>query len=83
MWGLLIALAAAGGLVGLAATGPGRRRARELARLIRLRSSLERGELDLEMAEDGAVLARRTGQSELEGKFKRRAALIKKQMRRE
>lgn len=81
MWGLLIALAAAGGLVGLAATGPGRRRARELARLVRLERSMERGELDLEMAEDGAVLARRAGQSELEGKFKREAASIKKQQR--
>jgi hypothetical protein len=40
---------------------------------------MERGELSLEMAEDGAVLARRTGQSELEGKFKREIASIKKQ----
>jgi HAMP domain-containing protein len=79
VWAFLIALAAAGALVGLAATGPGRQRARELARLIRLKKSMERGALSLEMAEDGAVLARRTGQSELEGKFKREIASIKKQ----
>ncbi len=78
MWGLVIALAAAGSLVWLSATGPGRERARELARLVRLRRTLERGELDLEMAEDGAVLARRTGQAELEAKFKKQIEALKK-----
>ena len=82
MWALVIALAAAGALVGLGATGPARERARELARLARLQQSMKRGELSLEMAEDGAVLARRAGQAELEGKFKKEIASIKKQQRR-
>jgi hypothetical protein len=78
VWGLLLALAVVGGLVGAAATRPGRLAAGEVRRLARLRHALTTGRITLDMAEDGAVLARRGGRPDLEQQFKKKAAEIKK-----
>jgi hypothetical protein len=81
MWGLVLALAVVGGLVGAAATRPGRRAVLDESRLRGLRALLRRGRLSLDQAEDGAVLARRAGRTDLEQQFALSAASIKKRQR--
>jgi hypothetical protein len=79
MWGLVLALALVGGLVGMGATRLGRQRGSDEARLARLLRSLKKSKLTLELAEDGAVLARRTSHPNLEKEFKRQIQSLKKQ----
>lgn len=79
MWGLALALALVGGLVGVAATRSGRRAADDEARLRRLRLVLKKNKLTLDLAEDGAVLARRTRRPDLERAFKSKIESLKKQ----
>jgi hypothetical protein len=80
MWGLLLALAAVGGLVGYASKKTEIRKSKELARLELLEELLKQGRLTLDQAEDGLVLARRASRSDLAEKFGR-AATLKKQRR--
>jgi hypothetical protein len=70
VWGLLLALAVVGGLVGAAATRPGRLAKREVRHLARLRRALATGRITIDMAEDGAVLARRDHLPDVEQEFK-------------
>ena len=78
MWGLLVAAALTFGLVRAAVTKPARKLTHEERRLVALTSGLAAGVLSLEDAEDGAVLARRQGDVELEKKFRIRAVEMKK-----
>lgn len=78
MWGLLLALAVVGGLVRAAATRPDRLATNEVRRLARLRRALTTRRITLDMAEDGVVLARREGRSDLEQEFKKKATELKK-----
>lgn len=77
MCGFLLALAVVGGLVRAAATRPDRLASLNEDRLVKLRRTLEAGELSLELAEDGAVLARRARQPEVEKEFKKYVAELK------
>jgi len=79
VWGLVLSLALVVGLVETAASRPARRRRADEARLRQLRRQLEEGRIDINQAEDGAVLARRAGNSALEQSFKKRIASLKKQ----
>lgn len=79
MWGLVLSLALVVGFVEAAARRPERQRRADEAKLQRLRLVLEGGRIDLDQAEDGAVLARRMGNPALEQSFKKKAASLKKQ----
>jgi hypothetical protein len=74
---LLAGLSAAAGLVTLAVTGPARRAAREQRRLSRLCRVPDDG-LSLDMAEDGAVLARRMKRAKDEARFLKVAEKLKR-----
>ena len=60
-----------------AATRPDRRAHHEEARLEKLVQTLGKGEITLDMAEDGAVLARRARRPDLEQEFKKSIAQLK------
>jgi hypothetical protein len=81
VWALAIAFLAVGGLIKAAATRPDRREHHEERKLAWLSATLQRGELALDQAEDGAVLARKFGKSDLESKFAKTIASLKKQRR--
>ncbi len=76
MWGLLAA-ALTYGLVRAAVAEPAHRRARKLGRLERL-CAIPRSLLTLENAEDGAVLARQLGHSDLARSFESDARKLRK-----
>ena len=78
MWGFLLALAVVGGLVRAAATRPERLASGESTRLDRLRRAMKLGKLSLDLAEDGAVLARRAGRADLEQQFRSEAARLRR-----
>ena len=75
MWALALAFLATGGLVKAAATRIERREHSAERRLARLASASTH---TLDQAEDGAVLARKFGRPDLEDKFKKSAASLKK-----
>jgi uncharacterized membrane protein YqiK len=78
VWGILIALGAAYGLVRLAAAKPDIRRALDERRLVVLKRKLAENRLDRTEAADGAYLARQDGNAELERKFKTVAETLRK-----
>jgi len=82
MLGLAAAFAVVGSLVWLAATRLKRQLSLDEVKLARLQATMRRGELSLDLAEDGAVLARRASRPGLEEEFKKKIATLKKGNRR-
>jgi len=78
MWAVLAAIALTYGLVRAAAAEPDRKERWREARLDRLRAALAAGRVTLDQAEDGAVLAKRFRQPDVEMKFRAAAAALKK-----
>jgi hypothetical protein len=78
VWALAIAFLVTGGLVRAAATRPDRNARHEERKLAWLASVEQRGELTLDQAEDGSVLARKMKRDDLETKFAKAAASLKK-----
>jgi hypothetical protein len=78
---LVLAVASAAGLVALGATRPARLRSIYERRVRALSELLAAGRLTLDQADDGAVLARRLGLSDLSEKFKADAARLKRRGR--
>jgi hypothetical protein len=78
MLALVAAFSVTGILVGLATTRQSRRRKLDEVRLRRLRESARDGSITLDLAEDGAVIARRSGRRDLERTFKKEVEKLKR-----
>ena len=78
MWGLIVAAALTFGLVKAAAAKSTRKKLRESARFASSSSKLAQKTITLDEAEDGAVLARKCGNVNLEKKFINAAKLLRK-----
>ena len=78
MWGLVVAAALTLGLVRAAVAKSAHRKSAEERRLAYLSAMLEIGRVSLDECEDGAVLARKFGNMDLEKKFRKTAATLKK-----
>lgn len=79
MWGLLVAAALTFGLVRAAAARSTRKHLGESARFASSASKLARKTITLDEAEDGAVLARKFGNMDLEKKFVKAAQTLRKE----
>jgi len=78
MLALVAALSVTGILVGLAATRQSRRRRLDEVQLRRLSEAARDGNITLDLAEDGAVVARRAGKRDLERVFKKEIEKLKR-----
>jgi len=78
MWGLVVAAALTFGLVRAAASKSYRKKSAEERRLAYLEARLRLGSITLDECEDGAVLARKFGNMDLEKKFRKTATTLKK-----
>lgn len=82
MWGLVVSIALVCGLVRAAVQMPSWRRLRDERRLQILTEALRTRQLNLDRAEEGAVLSRKLGNLTLERQFKEVVAYLKRKRRR-
>ena len=78
MWGIAAAIALAYGLIRAAAASPDRKIERRRRKLGYLKAELSAGQLTLDQAEDGIVLARAFQDAEFEQKFRKATASLKR-----